>query len=81
MFGVDDKSILWLFCTKLLDGIMKYIKGCNLLCSTILNNFTNIIAKKNRANEEQKQLFQNIEIYCDGNNDTETSFFERYFKH
>ncbi len=66
---------LWLFCIKLIDGIMQYIKSFHFLCPTILNNFNNIVVKKNLANKKQKELFQNIGNYCNNDNDTETKIF------
>ncbi len=67
---------LWLFCIKLLDGIMRYIQDCHSLCSLILHNFKNNIEKKNLANDEQKQLFKNIGNYRLGDNIKETLVFD-----
>lgn len=66
---------LWLFCIKLLDGIMQYIKHFHFLCPIILNNFNKIIVNKNLANREQKELFQNIGKYYNGDNNIETEIF------
>lgn len=78
-YGIEykcpNKNPLWLFCIKLLDGIMHYIKYCHSLCPQILDNFNNILVKKNLANEKQKQLFENIGNYQDSDNISETSIF------
>lgn len=78
-YGIEYKcpneAPLWVFCIKLLDGIMNYIKHCHSLCPTILSNFNNIIVKKNLANEKHKQLFANIGNYRDGDNEKETLIF------
>ncbi len=67
---------LWLFCIKILDGIMKYIIKCRSHCMTILDNFNNIIVKHNLATEKQKELFQNIGNYLSGDNNDETAIFK-----
>lgn len=72
----NSNSSLWLFCIKLLDGIMQYIKSCHLLCPTIFDNFKKIIVKKNLANQEQQTVFENIGNYRDGDNNTETLVFK-----
>jgi len=78
-YGVTYKcpsnTPLWLFCIKLLDGIMQYIRSCHFLCSEILTNFNNILVKENLANAEQRELFQNIGNFCPRDNDSETKVF------
>lgn len=66
----------WLFCIKILDGIMKYIIKCRSHCLTILDNFNNIIVKNNLATEKQKILFQNIGNYLSGYNNNQTAIFK-----
>lgn len=72
----DSDNALWLFCIKLLDGIMQYIKHCHMYSSTIYNNFNDIIVKRNLANDKQKELFSLIGDYHNGDNDTETALFK-----
>lgn len=78
-YGIEykcpEKTPLWLFCIKLLDGIMQYIRHCHLLCPLILKNFNDIIVKENIASWKQIQLFENIGKYCLGNNQIETAVF------
>lgn len=74
-FSCPSYTPLWLFCAKLLDSIMRYIKQCYLLCPQILNNFNNIIVKQNLANERQIQIFQYIGAYRLGDNISETAVF------
>lgn len=74
-YKCPDSTPLWLFCIKLLDGIMQYIKNCHFLCTTILTNFNNTLAKENLANVEQGELFENIGKYCKGDNCSETTVF------
>lgn len=74
-YECPNNNPLWLFCIKLLDGIMRYIKSNYLSCSKILENFNNIVVPKNLANEKQRKLFQNIGNYFNGNNDKETEVF------
>ncbi len=74
-YQCPSNTPLWLFCIKLIDGIMQYIKNFHFLCPTILNNFNNIVVKKNLANKKQKELFQFIGNYCNNDNDTETKVF------
>lgn len=69
----DDS--LWVFCIKLLDGIMTYIKNCHSLCPQIRDNFNNIIVKKNLATDKHKLLFENIGNYRDGDNENEKRLF------
>lgn len=76
----DPNSSLWLFCIKLLDSIMKYIKRCCSLCSTIYMNFCEDIVKNNLANKELIMLFENIGKYSDGDNNVETAIFESLIK-
>lgn len=54
---------LWLFCAKILDGIMKYIRECHMLCPIIWRNFNNIIVSENLADEKHKSLFEKIGDY------------------
>ncbi|MBO5072866.1 MAG: hypothetical protein J6C32_07865, partial [Eubacterium sp.] len=75
-YECPEDTPLWLFCIKMLDGIMKYIKKYNNLCATILNNFTNIVVRKNLATEEAIKLFQMIGNFHDGDNTTETKIFD-----
>lgn len=70
----DSSSPLWLFCIKILEGIMQYIKQSNSF-STILKNFNDIIDKNNLAEEKHRQLFLNIGNYCTDNKDTEVAVF------
>lgn len=72
----NSNSSLWLFCIKLLDGIMQYIKKCHSLCRIIFENFQEIIFKNNLANPDQQRVFENIGNYCDGDNSTETVLFK-----
>lgn len=74
-YQCPEKTPLWLFCTKLLDGIMQYIRSCHLICPKILDNFNKIVVKNNLASEEYKTLFLNIGNFCEGNNDAETRIF------
>lgn len=78
-YGVDytcpETTPLWLFCIKLLDGIMQYIRHCHSLCTTILDNFNNFFVKENLANDKLKQLFEYIGYYHLGDNETETLIF------
>lgn len=74
-YKCSDNTPLWLFCIKLLDGIMQYIKNCHFLCDTICTNFNNILVKENLANAERRKLFQNIGRYRRGDNDSETAVF------
>lgn len=74
-YETPSNTPLWLFSIKILDGIMKYIRCCRSYCSTILDNFNNIIVKNNLATKEQKLLFQNIGNYFNGGNDEETTIF------
>lgn len=75
-YQCPEKTPLWLFCTKLLDGIMQYIRSCHLLCSKILDNFNRIVVKNNLADEEYILLFQKIGNYYEGNNDAEKKIFD-----
>ncbi len=75
VYKCPKNSALWLFCIKLLDGIMQYIKQCHLLCGTILENFNKIIVQNNLATEKQRKLFENIGAYIRGNNNKETAVF------
>ncbi|MCH5172528.1 MAG: hypothetical protein J1F31_06855 [Erysipelotrichales bacterium] len=72
----NPKRSIWLFCIKLLDGIMQYIRHCHLLCPTIYYNFNNLIANNNLANEEQKTFFKNVGKFHIGNVDEETEIFK-----
>lgn len=74
-YKCPNSTPLWLFCIKLLDGIMQYIRSCHFLCNTIYSNFNNILVKENLANAKQKELFQNIGSFCMGDNDSETKVF------
>jgi hypothetical protein len=66
---------LWLFCIKLLDSIMKYIRHCHALCPQIFERFNDVIVKENLASEKQIMLFKNIGNYCIGDNEKETAVF------
>lgn len=74
-YQCPDNTTLWLFCIKLLDGIMKYIRHCHLLCPVIINNFNNIIVKNNIVDDKQKELFESIGAYCYEDNSKETKVF------
>ena len=74
-YQCPENTTLWLFCIKLLDGIMQYIQSYYLQCPSILNNFNNIILSKNLANEEQIKFFKNIGNYYIGDNKKETRLF------
>lgn len=75
-YSCPEKSPLWLFCIKLLDGIMQYILHCHALCTTIRDNFNDIFVARNIANNEQKQLIMNIGNYQDGDVQKETEIFQ-----
>lgn len=72
----DPKRSVWLFCIKLLDGIMQYIRQCHSLCSSIYFNFTNLIASNNLANDEQKDFFKKVGKYHSGGVKEETEIFK-----
>lgn len=78
-YGIEyqcpEKTSLWLFCIKLLNEIMEYIKCCCSLCPTILQNFNSIIVKENLATEKQVQLFQKIGNYSNGVGSDQTELF------
>lgn len=74
-YECPDNTPLWLFCIKLLDGIMLYIKNCDYLCNMIFLNFNNIVVKENLANDDQKRVFRSIGNYCKGDNHSETEVF------
>lgn len=81
IYGVEyncpnSERAIWLFCIKILDGIMQYIKFNHLLCSDILNNFYSKIVAKNFANEKQKNVFNKIGEYRYEDNETETEVFK-----
>lgn len=72
----NSRRAVWLFCIKLLDGIMQYIRHCHLLCPMIYSNFNNFIANNNLANDEQKKVFKNIGKFHLGNIKEETAIFK-----
>lgn len=74
-YKCPDSTPLWLFCIKLLDGIMQYIKNCHFLCPVIYANFNDILAKENLANGKQRELFGYIGKYHKGDNSSETEVF------
>lgn len=74
-YECPGNTSLWVFCIKLLDEIMKYIKSCHLSYSEVLNNFNNIVVKENLANDELKRIFQCIGNYQHGNQSSETKLF------
>lgn len=76
-FVCPENTPLWLFCIKILQGIMEYIRRNHLLCPTIYDNFNRIIAKENLADEKQIEIFENIGLYSSGDNDVETEIFSK----
>lgn len=72
----DENDSLWLFCIKLLDGIMQYLRHCSDMCPIIIKNFKDIIVKHNLANNMQKELFENIGNYRLRDNNIETEIFQ-----
>lgn len=72
----NSQKSVWLFCIKLLDGIMQYIRNCHSLCPTIYTNFINLIASNNLANDKQKAFFKNVGEFSIGNTDKETEIFK-----
>lgn len=72
----DSKRSIWLFCIKILDGIVQYIKDNHLLCPIISENFNKKIVVKNFVNERQKNIFKKIKDYRDGDNEKETELFK-----
>lgn len=74
-FRCPNDNSLWIFCIKILDGIMKYIRNCSSLCTEIYKNFNDLVVKNNLANDKLKRLFSNIGNYRDGNNEKETMIF------
>lgn len=74
-YSCVESTPLWLFCIKLLDGIMQYIRSCHLICPEILENFNDIVVSRNLATEERRNLFQLIGFYRSNNIDSETDIF------
>lgn len=74
-FVCPEKTPLWLFCIKILDAIMQYIRHCHMLCPQIFQKFNDILVKENLASEKQIRLFENIGGYCSGDNERETALF------
>lgn len=74
-FICPEWTPLWLFCIKLLDAIMKYIRQCHLLCPQIYERFNDIIVKENLASEKQMQVFKNIGNYRIRDNEKEALLF------
>lgn len=75
VYEVPDNTPLWLFCIKLLDGIMHYIQHCGL-CSQIYENFNKIMVPNYLATDEYKELFKNIGNYCEHDNNTKPAIFK-----
>lgn len=62
----NSEKALWLFCTKLLDGVMDYIQFCYPYTKTIWSNFESKISRKYIANKQQKKVFECIKNYGNG---------------
>lgn len=75
-FECPDDNSLWLFCIKLLDGIMIYIRECTSLGINFKCNFDKLIANNNLATDGQIQLFASIGKYQIGNNTKEKEVFQ-----
>lgn len=76
-FICPENTPLWLFCIKIMQGIMEYIRQNHILCPTIYDNFIRIIAKENLSDKKQIEIFENIGLYSRGDNDVETEIFSR----
>lgn len=71
----DNANPLWLCCINLLDGILHYIKHCNARWNSISTNYNRYIIANNLADDAQKQIFQIISQFTNGNNEIETKLF------
>ena len=72
----EKNSTLWLFCIKILKGIMEFIRNNSSLCHAIYNNFKKDIASNNIITSEQHKVFKNINNYSLDDNHTETNLFQ-----
>ncbi len=66
----------YLFCTKLLDCIMKYVRTCRHSYNEMCNNFTNIIKKENICDEKTERIFHLINKFQQEAFDAETELFK-----
>ena len=71
----DNKKSYWLFCIKILDEIMQYIKKHEDNCETIYNNFKKYIARNHFANDLQKEVFTAVKNYHYNNEDSVKNVF------
>lgn len=74
-YQCPSKTPIWFFCIKLLDGIMNYIRQCHSLCPIIFENFNNIFARENLADDNYKRLFEIIGSYSKGDVVKERALF------
>ena len=71
----DYKNPMWIFCTKLLESIMLYLRECIKDCPKIARVFSEVIAKNNLAIEEEEKLFAAIAKYETGDRGSEKQVF------
>ena len=71
----DPNNALWLFCVKLLDGLMMYIQTNYDKCSLIWENCEKTLRKKHIVTKEQFPVFEAIKDYGNGTKSL-TAFFD-----
>lgn len=75
-YKCPQRTPLWLFCIKILESIMNYIRQPYLSYETIYNNFNAILVQENLVDNGYVNLFEHIGGYQRGDNTKEKALFD-----